>query len=209
MMNNKIIIFDFDGVFVDDFDFHKGHIEDFLGTNIDDKAFYNIHSGNVYEDDSVGLELGNFDAKKYCQKIHDDLIRLPIVDGMNTTVGQAQKIGETFIVSSGCEKNIRDFFENNEICTNVCSIYGVETNPSKEKKLEKILQESNVDKKNAIFITDTLGDIKEANAVGVASIAVTWGFQRVETLEQGAPFGFAHTPTQIINLIQEYFLLKS
>ncbi len=207
MKNNKIIIFDFDGVFVDDFDFHKNHIADFLGIDIDDKAFYNIHSGNVYKDDNVGLELGNFDVQKYCQKIHDDLINLPIVEGMSTAVGQAQKIGKSFVVSSGCEKNIRDFFENNDICTNVCSIYGVETNLSKEKKLEKILQDSNIEAQNAIFITDTLGDIREANKMRVASIAVTWGFQRVETLEQGAPFGFAHTPMQIIDLIQSYFLL--
>ncbi len=206
MKNNKIIIFDFDGVFVDDFDFHKNHIADFLSINIDDKEFYNIHSGNVYKDDHVGLELGNFDVQEYCQKIHDNLIKLPIVDGMSAVAEQVQKIGKSFVVSSGCEKNIRDFFENNDICTNMCSIYGVETNPSKEKKLEKILRESNVEAKNAIFITDTLGDIREANKVGIASIAVTWGFQRVETLEQGVPFGFARTPMQIIDLIQNYFL---
>ncbi len=71
--------------------------------------------------------------QKYCQKIHNELIELPIVDGMNIVVEQVQRTGESFVVSSGCEKNIRDFFENNDICTNVCSIYGVETNPSKEK----------------------------------------------------------------------------
>jgi phosphoglycolate phosphatase len=207
-MNNldkKVIIFDFDGVFVDDFDFHKSHIEEFLGIEIDDEAFYEIHSGNVYKDDGVGLELGNFDAKKYCQKIHDELVKLPIVDGMDRVALEAVKIGESFIVSSGCEDNIRNFFKEKNICENLCTVYGVETNPSKEKKFEKILQVTGIKPDNAIFVTDTLGDILEANSLNIASIAVTWGFQRIETLEQGVPFGFAHSAEDVKKLIKEYF----
>ncbi|MEN8252652.1 MAG: HAD hydrolase-like protein [Patescibacteria group bacterium] len=199
------MIFDFDGVFVDNFDFHKRHIEDFLNIKISDDAFYEIHSGNVYEDDSIGLELGNFDAKKYCQKIRNELIKLPMVDGMEKVARNAQELGKSFIVSSGCENNIRGFFDNKNICEKLCTIYGVETDPSKEKKFEKILKETETPSENAIFVTDTLGDIREANELGIASIAVTWGFQDVETLEKGGPFGFAHTAEDITRLIGAYF----
>ena len=205
MKGDKIIVFDFDGVFVDDFDFHKDHIEDFLGVKISDKAFYEIHSGNVYEDDKKGLELGSFDVKKYCKKIHNELIQLPIVDGMDKVVLETQKMGKSFIVSSGCEENIKSFFENKNICKNLCTIYGVETHPSKEKKFEKIIAETKADKRNVLFITDTLGDIIEANTIGIASIAVTWGFQRIDTLQKGAPFGFANTSEEVLNLIRQYF----
>ncbi|XLQ20535.1 MAG: HAD hydrolase-like protein [Candidatus Moraniibacteriota bacterium] len=205
MKKDKAIVFDFDGVFVDDFDFHKKHIESFLDIKMDNKAFYEIHSGNVYEDDDLGLELGNFDVQKYCQSIKSELIKLPIVEGMDDVARWSQEIGKSFIVSSGCEGNIKDFFKEKNICENLCTIYGVETNPSKEKKFEKILKNTKLDVENIIFVTDTLGDLKEANSLGIASIAVTWGFQRVDTLEKGAPFGFANSSGDIVKLIKEYF----
>jgi len=209
-MNNldKVIIFDFDGVFVDDFDFHKKHIEDFLDIKFDAKAFYDIHSGNVYQNDHLGLELGNFDTKKYCQIVKEGLIKLPMIEGMEKVIRKAQKVGQSFIVSSGCETNIRGFFVDKDICEELCTVYGVETHPSKEKKFEKILTETGISRENIIFVTDTLGDIREANTMGIASIAVTWGFQRVETLEEGSPFGFAHNAGDITTLIEQYFEMQ-
>ncbi|MEA3322622.1 MAG: HAD hydrolase-like protein, partial [Patescibacteria group bacterium] len=153
----KIIIFDFDGVFVSNFDFHKKNIENFLNISITDEEFYNIHSGNVYKDDKHGLELGNFDALEYFRTIHDEFVKLPIVDGMVQVAESAQEIGKTFVVSSGGENNMRDFFVENCICENLCTIYGVETHPSKEKKFEKIIDETGVSSDNIIFVTDTLG----------------------------------------------------
>lgn len=202
---DKIIIFDFDGVFVSDFDFHKKRIEDFLSISITDEEFYDIHSGNVYKDDKHGLELGNFDAQEYFRTIHDDFVKLPIVDGMAQVTQKAQEIGQIFIVSSGGENNIRDFFVENRICENLCTIYGVETHPSKEKKFEKIINETGISANDIIFITDTLGDIHEANSLGIASLAVTWGFQNIDTLQQGVPFGFAYEAGDITALIDEYF----
>lgn len=205
MNKEKIIIFDFDGVFVDNFDFHKKHIEDFLGISITDEEFYDIHSGNVYKDDKHGLELGNFDALKYFRTIHDEFVKLPIIDGMAQVTQKAQEIGETFIVSSGGEKNMHDFFVENCICEDLCTIYGVETHPSKEKKFEKIIDETGVLADNIIFVTDTLGDIHEANSLDISSIAVTWGFQNIDTLQKGVPFGFARVADDITTLIEEYF----
>ena len=205
-LDKKAIIFDFDGVFVDDFDFHKSHIEKFLGIKITDEEFYKIHSGNVYNDDGDGLELGSFDIQNYCKQIKAELVKLPLVKDMDKVIEKSKSLGQSFIVSSGCEYNIKAFFEDKKICLENCKIYGVETNPSKEKKFEKILQETNIPPENLLFVTDTLGDILEANELGIASIAVTWGFQRIETLERGAPFGFAHNANDVQKLIERYFM---
>ena len=201
----KIVIFDFDGVFVDDFDFHKTHIEKFLGTKISDEEFYAIHSGNIYKNDGRGLELEGFHVQDYCNIIYKQMAQLPLVDGMKDVVTFIGQFAQLFVVSSGCEKNIRAFFAQKAISIKEWSIYGVETNPSKEKKLLRILSETKKSSDEVIFITDTLGDILEANTVGVASIAATWGFQKKETLAQGAPFGFANTPSDIISLVEAYF----
>ena len=201
--DKKVIIFDFDGVFVSNFDFHRKHIENFLEIKFSDEEFYNIHSGNVYANDGLGLE--KFDPIEYCKKIKEELIQLPIVEGMGDVIQQVQMLGQSFIVSSGCRENIHSFFVNNGICENICTIYGVETSPSKEEKFAKILNDTGVNSDNVIFVTDTLGDLNEANALGISSIAVTWGFQRAETLQKGSPFGFANSSGDIVELIKKFF----
>jgi len=198
---DKIIAFDFDGVFVNNFDFHKRHIEDFLGTTFTNKEYYAMHSGNVFKNDN----LQKFDIEGYFNSIKDEFIKESIIEGMKNVVIEAKNIGQIFIVSSGSENNIREFFAENDMCQDECKIYGVETNPSKEEKFVQIIDETGISSENIIFITDTLGDILEANAVNIASIAVTWGFQRIDTLAEGTPFGFAHHPRDIIGLIEEYF----
>jgi len=201
MKKDRVIAFDFDGVFISNVDFHRRHIENFLDTKFSEKEFRAVHNGNVYKND----KLKGFDAEEYFQSIKNEFIELSIVEGMKKVVEEAQKMGQIFIVSSGSEDNIRAFFAENDMCQNECKIYGVETNPSKEEKFAQILDETGVSSDDVIFITDTLGDILEANALNIASIAVTWGFQRIETLEQGAPFGFAHRTEDIVTLTKAYF----
>lgn len=204
-MNKKVIIFDFDGVFVSDYNFHKEHIERFIGQKISEKDFYNVHSGNVYNDDGKGLELGQFDMRSYCKSIKNDFIAIPLVEGMRETISHARTYGDVYIVSSGCECNIKSFLVENQFDVNHFIVYGVETSPSKKIKFERIITQTGISPQDMIFITDTLGDMKEAADMDIASIGVTWGFQRVDTLEQGAPFGFAHKAVEISDLIDTYF----
>lgn len=204
-MIKKIVLFDFDGVFVSDFYFHKQHIESFLGKKISDQDFYELHSGNVFKNDGKGLELAEFDVMRYCNFIKEDITSTPLVEGMREVFAHACHLGRVYIVSSGCEFNITNFLAENTFTTQDITVYGVETHPSKKVKFEKIIEETGVAPENMIFITDTLGDMVEASDVGIASIGVTWGFQRIDTLEQGAPFGFAHKPREIICLMDAYF----
>ena len=50
-----------------------------------------------------------------------------------------------------------------------------ELSKSKIEKFKLIEDRYNENKKDVLFITDSLGDIKEADTAGVPTIAVTWG----------------------------------
>lgn len=204
-MNKRIIIFDFDGVFTSNFLFHKKHIELFLRKKISEKDFYDLHYGNVYKDDGKGMELGQFDVASYCRFIKSDFEKLPLAFGMKEVVDHAKERAQIFIVSSSCADNITRFLAKNHFNVADFVIYGVETHPSKKVKFEKIITETGVTPDNMIFVTDTLGDITEATEMGIASIAVLWGFHNRETLAQGEPFAFAHNPHDISTHIDTFF----
>lgn len=50
-----------------------------------------------------------------------------------------------------------------------------ETSKSKVEKFSIIRDAYKTDTENMLFITDTLGDVREANIAGIPTVAVTWG----------------------------------
>ena len=58
---------------------------------------------------------------------------------------------------------------------------------------------------DCVFITDTLGDMREAKEHAVGTIGVSWGFHPHATLEKGIPFRIVDQPSELPDAIQEYF----
>ena len=55
--------------------------------------------------------------------------------------------------------------------------------------------------KDCLFITDTLGDLKEAAEVNIKTVAVTWGFHSLKTLEKGNPWVIVNTSQELLATI--------
>jgi phosphoglycolate phosphatase-like HAD superfamily hydrolase len=51
--------------------------------------------------------------------------------------------------------------------------------------------------KSHLFITDTLGDLKEAAKVGLPAIAVSWGVHSPDRLGQGNALMIVHTVEEL------------
>ena len=74
---------------------------------------------------------------------------------------------------------------------------GGDIHRSKVAKIQMILKKHGIKPAEAIFITDTLGDMREAIKCGVLSIGVTWGFHEKERLQKGNPFVIVETPQEL------------
>jgi phosphoglycolate phosphatase-like HAD superfamily hydrolase len=99
------------------------------------------------------------------------------------------------IISSTYTQTIKDFCETSDILQYFGDILGYDIEASKVIKFQTLLKRHNLDAKELIFITDTVGDIEEAREVGIRTIiAVGDGYQDKEVLE------IAH-PTYLIDSI--------
>jgi HAD superfamily hydrolase (TIGR01549 family) len=119
----------------------------------------------------------------------------------NTLVNLAKnfKLG---VISSCHEYGIKDYLKNNGIDDLFSFIYGFETHKLKTFKFKKIIEDFDFKKEECIFITDTLGDILEANEVGISTIAVDFGYHERERLEKGNPLKIISKFEELIEVIK-------
>ncbi len=196
----KTIIFDFDGVIVDSFDVCHKLVVQFNGeTSADD--YRAMFHGNIYDSlkemRSKTLLPERQDA--YFSAYRDAILTHPVVPGMERVIVELARVQKLHIVSSCKGSIIKDFLKMHAIEGYFDQILGIEVHTNKTTKIQMLSSEPH----NGIFITDTLGDIKEATQVGLRSIAVSWGFHGAQRLSQGNPLAIVNTPQELLAKIAQ------
>jgi len=181
----KAIIFDFDGVIEDSFEFHVNKITEFTGFNLSKKELRHMHTGNFFE--KAPKELHDVNWKQYRDYIYKEQTNLITNKSIKKALINLHNNFQLFIISSGGTKNIKSYLTNNKL--NIFKeVLGFEKIKSKEKKFEFIFNKYSLTPNDCIFVTDTLGDIIEANDVNVKTIAVDFGYHSRSVLKKGHPF---------------------
>jgi len=203
MNNKKLVIFDFDGVLANTLPFcfiiHKKNNPDFTWEKLRE-----ICMGNFL--DGMKKEI-NDNNHKVPDTFYDDYTNEISKIGIQTELRSLLKIlHEKYlivIVSSTPSNLIRDFLKKENIEQYFSEILGSDFHHNKTLKINSCLEKYGVEAKDAIFITDTLGDIKEANDCHVSSIGVTWGLHDRETLERGNPIKILDNPKDLLKEIED------
>jgi len=188
MNKNKIIIFDFDGVIVDScqlsFEINKQSM-----VNMEYTDFQRWSEGNVYS----LMDKGSFDSshvefyfEQYSQKIKS----LIPVEGMDKVIKKFKRDGYILaIVSSSDEDSINGFLKKYELTGYFDEILGRKAHFSKVEKFKSIFKKYKIKSNDAVMITDSIGDVKEAVEVKIKTIGVSWGIHEADRLkENGADF---------------------
>lgn len=177
----KHIIFDFDGVIADTFDMNWSicQMHDPVATSED---FLAHHDGNVYAEPRVRIQHLQFidDYRSHLTSLH-----------LTNAIPPLQRLSESYslyIISSTSEVVIREVLGKAGLLSLFIRVMGFETDRSKVEKFKILIKDHGVDPGNSVFITDTLGDIKEARHVGIRTIAETFGYHSRERLGNGEPF---------------------
>ncbi len=203
MDKKKIVMFDFDGVLVNTLDFsykiHKINNKDFTW-----ERFQDFSNGNFHEGFQRVLDEENFilidDFYGHYKK---ELDLLSIQDIICSTIRDLASKYTLVIISSTTSHVIKEFIEKENLSSYFDDILGHDVHISKVLKIKKVLEKYKVDPKDSVFITDTLGDIKEAGECNIASIAVTWGLHPRRTLEKGKPAFIIEDPMYLIETVKK------
>ena len=177
----KVLIFDFDGVLTHSFE-PAYEVSRIFYPNLKIREYKSLFEGNILITRKKGApDPCDFDSK-LIKKIEEYLPRLYI----EKVTTQLSKKYTLVIVSSTWDKIIIKFLEKFNIADNFTMILDKKIK-SKVDKFNKVFKENNVLVQECLFITDTLGDLKEANEIGLETIGILDGFHSYETLKRGNP----------------------
>ena len=206
----NLIIFDFDGTIADSFDIF---IE---ATNClaEDFGYPKLSSSQIARFRKLSLktmlqELGMpkwklpFFLRRFRIELNRLMPDLHLVDGMKEALVELSKEDYLFgIVTSNSRKNVESFLYTQKLNHFFDFIHGGQVLSGKAKTLKRIARHARFEPK--IFIGDEVSDVEAAKRAGLSSIAVSWGFNDKQTLEQYSPDFLIEHPRQLASIVVHY-----
>jgi phosphoglycolate phosphatase len=201
-MAKKLVIFDFDGVLVDTM-LMCLEINKVTNPYISYKDYQAMSNGNFHDAAQSGIKDNTFTPHPEFHSLYDEKlcdINIPLI--LKEAVIKLAKDNFLSIVSSGDTTAIKNHIKREGLAGCFDQVLGYDFHTSKTFKLKKLLADHKVSPKDAVFVTDTLGDILEANEAGIPSIAVSWGLHEKETFLEGNPAAIIDDPKDLIPTIK-------
>ncbi|HMO78223.1 MAG TPA: HAD hydrolase-like protein [Candidatus Paceibacterota bacterium] len=196
----KHVIFDYDGVLVDSFNFHLQKVNEIYNIDLTPQEYSDSHDGNFYE--SKLHKFSKIDFSNYAEIVSKEQSQLPLTSGAKEVLIELSHNHELHLVTSAWQAQIVPFLTRHEILNLFTTRQYADTGKSKHQKLERLLHQTNNHVRNFIFITDTLGDLLEAKQIKLATIAVTFGFHAKDHLQSASPTYFADSFQEIRKIIE-------
>ncbi len=203
----KVILFDFDGVIVDSFNSALEVHEQMSGKVFSAEEYRKIFEGNVY-DQKTNQDAKYFDLEKFFETYVPKLFQLPVIGGVKEAIEELSKNYILIVISSTISSPIKEWLLKNNLAQYFREIMGADVHKSKIEKMKLVFEKYKVGPSDCVFITDTLGDLREAEKMRVNSLVVTYGFHKEDTLLKGNPAGFIRKPQDMVSEIEKYWQKK-
>ncbi len=200
--SEKLVLVDFDGVLVPTFPLFCKILENQHPERQFTPADIRAHLDRNFYDSplSQGRDMSDFFAAKEL-----GLQKLKPVAGIRGVIATLAHQYSLVVVSSSESLLIESYLSAHDMDQEFEAILGCDVDTSKTKKIRHILEEYGTDAENAVMVTDTTGDIHEALAAGVQSIAVSWGFHTRDALVGANPRAVVDDPQALVQAVRLYF----
>lgn len=206
-MKKQFILFDFDGVIADSFQ-PAFEINKIICPNLTEDIYRKRFEGNINdwkEPVNIHTEECRHDIDFFAEYIPRMKSEVQIVPGMKDVIIELEKDHMLIVISSTITSPIQEFLEGHDLANHFDWIMGKDIHKSKIEKIKMVFDKYDVEAKSCVFITDTLGDMREAEKMNIGAIGITWGFHTPETLQNGKPFRLVEKPNEILTAVADYF----
>jgi phosphoglycolate phosphatase-like HAD superfamily hydrolase len=207
-MHERTILFDFDGVIVDSFRLCL-EVSRTICPHITASDYKAKFEGNINDwQDPTGVHTSDCrpEVDFFSEYIPRMMSEAAIVPGIADAIIRLNGRYNLIVISSTVTSPIRTLLVAHGLAKYFVEIMGNDVHKSKVEKIRMVLSKYAITEKECIFVTDTLGDIREATKVGVGAIGVTWGFHEPMRLAKGHPFRLVSTPKDLESAINDYFV---
>lgn len=203
------MLFDFDGVVIDSLDVYEGTVrrglekigQPLIRTRAD---FLALYEDNFYASLAArGVDLNAFMAASVDILAQVNYEEMKAYADLIPVLAKLPAENILVIVSSSDSEDIRFILRRFHLTDYFRDVFGSDVHFSKKEKILQALAKYGIAKEQACYIGDTTGDIKEARAVGVKTIAVTWGWHSRALLAASHPDYLIDRPEELLALSGE------
>jgi phosphoglycolate phosphatase len=202
----SLLLFDFDGVLVDSLALYSEAVRlilEKIGTPIvkNREDYLSLFDGNFYESMAArGVDLSAFSsaAKEILPGM--DYSRMKPFPGLISVLDTLQRNNLLVVVSSNGSHAIGNALDSFGLSPYFEDILGSDFLFSKQKKIDHALLKFGFTPDNAYYIGDTTGDIVEARAAGILTVAAAWGWHGRDKLATANPDFLIDIPDDLLDL---------
>jgi phosphoglycolate phosphatase len=205
----KYIAFDFDGTIVSSMalgvQLYNEIAEKYNYRKIQEEELHVIHKLSIPE----RLKMFNLPLYKipkiiveFKKNYNQHVGSLRAIEGMKQVIFRLKEEGYTLgIISSNSVPNIEKFLAKNQFDV-FDQVYSSRGLFGKQSTINNVIKKLRIKKEDMIYIGDEVRDINACKKAGVKMIAVSWGFDSRELLEEQNPDYIADKPADITEIMQ-------
>jgi phosphoglycolate phosphatase len=205
----KYIVFDFDGTLVDS----KSVFISAFNQLAEQHGFNKILPENIEHLKALPIKerFGylNFPfyklpflTNKFLKLYRQSLPEVLVVDGIGDLLPTLKALGYHLgIISTNSEPTIREFLQRKEL-NSIDAVYCSSKLFGKDRVIRKFMKAYGLKPSEIIYVGDEQRDIAASQKVGVKVIAVTWGYDSVQAIEDAQPNYIVSNPGEILAILE-------
>jgi phosphoglycolate phosphatase len=124
----------------------------------------------------------------------------PCTGVLEELAGLREKVGPLGILTSNSAENVELFLQHHQVREHFDFISSIGKLRGKAKHLKSIARTFSLTPEDLSYVGDEIRDIRAAQKAGVNSIAVSWGFNNAEALQQAGPDHLLRIPSELKEL---------
>ena len=193
--HNDLLLLDYDGVVADSLPAIREHTAAFcrergLGQGLASAAIACMRSatlaGLIEAAGITGEHVREY-GRYLFRELNSNPSRVPLFDGIPELLRDLATSYTLCIVSANHSTVVRQRLESAGLVDLMAHLYGNEQPGGKAEHIRQAMASHGGSTESTWMIGDTVGDIRAAKQAGVHAVAVTWGWQSLETLERAGP----------------------
>lgn len=200
--DRKLVLFDFDGVLVDSLGLNIDLNFEIYNQRLEHDQYRRLFMGNIFESLKRDYQTAGKEEniRAYSQTYGQRLQALSPILGVDRLLKKVAGGRAAYVVTSSDGDYVRRFLEKHQLADYFNGVHGQEVHYSKHVKFQNILAAEALQPKDAVFVTDTVGDILEAQAASIDTIAVTWGFHPRSWIDSAPHHSLVDTIDELMGL---------
>ncbi len=206
-----MIIFDFDGTIADSLgalvtasnrlarEFNYAEIS---YTQV--KHLQTLSSREIIQQSKISVFKVPFLMKRLRTEMGQEMKTVKPIDGIESALAQLKELGYSLgIVTSNSTENVDEFLYHNHLTDTFDFTHSAATLFGKHRILRRLIRDRQLDLKSTIYVGDETRDIVSAKRIPISVVAVSWGYNAKEILQQHQPDYLAHHPNELAAAVHQ------